>query len=88
LRIADFFVGADFFRGAPFRVGGLRPSLTAVFDPLTPSARSANLIAGDGTKNGFPAPNEEPAKTKNAYFTGKAPYKSGANLAFGNESHR
>jgi len=27
------------------------------FGPLTPSARSANLIAGDGTKNGFPAPN-------------------------------
>jgi hypothetical protein len=23
------------------------------FGPLTPSARSANLIAGDGTKNGL-----------------------------------
>src|SRR5438105_9408153 len=34
------------------------------FGPLTPSARSANLIAGDGTKNGFPAPNKEPAKTQ------------------------
>jgi hypothetical protein len=34
LRIADFFVGADFFRGAPFRVGGLRPSLTAVISIL------------------------------------------------------
>ena len=45
------------------------------FDPLTPSARAANLIAGDGTKNGFPAPNKEPAKTKNAYLTGKAPYR-------------
>jgi hypothetical protein len=42
---------------------------------LTPSARSANLIAGDGTKNGFPAPNKEPAKTKNDHLTGKAPYK-------------
>jgi hypothetical protein len=31
------------------------------FGPLTPSARSANLIAGDGMKNGFPAPNKEPA---------------------------
>ena len=31
------------------------------FGPWTPSARSANLIAGDGTKNGFPAPNKEPA---------------------------
>src|SRR5207244_8969011 len=45
------------------------------FDPLTPSARAANLIVGDGTKNGFPAPNKEPAKTKNAYLTGKAPYR-------------
>src|SRR5438874_11920331 len=34
------------------------------FGPLTPSARSANLTAGDGTKNGFPAPNKEPAKTQ------------------------
>ena len=31
------------------------------FGPLTPSARSANLIAGDATKNGFLAPNKEPA---------------------------
>jgi len=29
------------------------------FCPLTPSARSADLIAGDRTKNGFPAPNKE-----------------------------
>jgi hypothetical protein len=42
---------------------------------LTPSARSANLIAGDGTKNGFPAPNKELAKTKNNHLTGKTPYK-------------
>jgi hypothetical protein len=39
---------------------------------LTPSARSANLIAGDGMKNGFPAPNKELAKTKNNHLTGKA----------------
>jgi hypothetical protein len=45
------------------------------FGPLTPSARSANLIAGDGTKNGFPAPNKEPSKNQNDYLTGKAPYK-------------
>jgi hypothetical protein len=45
------------------------------FGPLTPSARSANLIAGDGMKNGFPAPNKEPAKTQKHYLTGKAPYK-------------
>src|SRR6516165_10355943 len=30
------------------------------FGPLTPSALSANLIAGDGTKNDFRAPNKEP----------------------------
>ena len=46
------------------------------FGPLTPSARSGNLIAGDGMKNGFPAPNKElSAKTKNHHLTGKAPYK-------------
>src|ERR1700756_5935405 len=28
------------------------------FGPLTPCARSANLIAGDGTKNGLSAPNK------------------------------
>ena len=45
------------------------------FGPLTPSARSANLIAGDGTKNGFPAPNKEPSENQNDYLTGKAPYR-------------
>src|SRR3954470_17410219 len=45
------------------------------FGPLTPSARSANLIAGDGTKNGFPAPNKELQQTKNNHLTRKAPYK-------------
>jgi hypothetical protein len=45
------------------------------FGPLTPSARSANLIPGDGTKNGFPAPNKELQQTKNDHLTGKAPYK-------------
>ena len=45
------------------------------FGPLTPSARSANLTAGDGTKNGFPAPNKEPATNQNDHLTGKAPYR-------------
>src|SRR5262245_56281198 len=45
------------------------------FGPLPPSARSANLIAGDGTKNGFPAPNKEPTKNQNHDLTGKAPYR-------------
>ena len=35
------------------------------FGPLTPSARSANLIAGDGTKNGFPLRTKNRQKTKN-----------------------
>src|SRR5882672_8024642 len=45
------------------------------FGPLTPSARSANLIAGDGTKNGLPAPNKELSANQKHYLTGKAPYK-------------
>src|SRR6516225_2613547 len=45
------------------------------FGPLTPSARSANLIAGDGTKNDFPAPNKEPANKPKDYLTGNAPYR-------------
>src|ERR1700748_863558 len=44
------------------------------FGPLTPSARSANLIAGDGMKNGLPAPNQEPGTNQNDYLTGKVPY--------------
>jgi hypothetical protein len=47
---------------------------------LTPSARSGNLIAGDGTKNGLPAPNKELQQTQNNRLTEKAPYKSRANL--------
>src|SRR5246127_4859506 len=46
------------------------------FGPLTPCARSANLIAGDGTKNGLSVPNKEPGTNQNDYLTGKAPYKS------------
>src|SRR6516164_5185864 len=45
------------------------------FGPLTPSARSANLIAGDGTKNDFPAPNKEPANKPKDHLTGNAPYR-------------
>ena len=45
------------------------------FGPLTPSARSANLIAGDGTKNSFPAPNKEPPTNQKHDLTGKAPHK-------------
>ena len=56
-------------------LGGKAAKLCYRFGPLTPSARSANLIAGDGMKNGFPAPNKELAKTKNNHLTGKTPYK-------------
>src|SRR5438309_599357 len=45
------------------------------FGPLTPSARSANLIAGDGTKNGLPGRTKNRLKTKNDYLTEKAPYR-------------
>jgi hypothetical protein len=43
------------------------------FGPLTPSARSANLIAGDGTKNGFPAPNKEPTTNQKLLLDRKSP---------------
>ena len=43
------------------------------FGPLTPSARSANLIAGDGTKNGFPAPNKELATNQKRPLDRKSP---------------
>ena len=46
-------------------LGGKAAKLCCRFAPLTPSARPANLIAGDGTKNGFPAPNKEPAPNEN-----------------------
>jgi hypothetical protein len=50
------------------------------FGPLTPSARSANLIAGDGTKNGpSPLRTRNRQKNQNNHLTGKAPYKSAAN---------
>jgi hypothetical protein len=37
------------------------------------SACSANLIPGDGTKNGFPAPNKEPATNQKRLFDRKSP---------------
>jgi len=55
-------------------LGGKPPSCYR-FDPLTPFARSAHLIAGDGTKNGFPLRIQNRQKPKNECLTGKAPYK-------------
>jgi hypothetical protein len=43
------------------------------FGPLTPSARPANLIAGDGMKNGFPAPNKELAINQKQLLDTKSP---------------
>src|SRR5215510_13737191 len=43
------------------------------FGPLIPSARSANLIAGDGMKNGFPAPNKELALNQKRLLDRKSP---------------
>ena len=40
-------------------LSGKPPSFAKRFGPLTPSARSGNLVAGDRTKNGLPAPNKE-----------------------------
>ena len=46
------------------------------FGPLTPSARSANRIAGDGTKNGLSRSEQKTLSTTQNYrLTGKAPYK-------------
>jgi hypothetical protein len=46
------------------------------FGPLTPSARSANLIPGDGTKNGLSRSEQKTVSTtQNNRLTGKAPYK-------------
>jgi hypothetical protein len=43
---------------------------------LTPSARSGNLIAGDGTKNGLSRSEQRTGrKTQNNRLTEKAPYK-------------
>src|SRR6202040_244584 len=51
------------------------------FGPLTPSARSGDLIAGDGTKNGLSRSEQKTlSTTQNNRLTGKAPYKSTANL--------
>jgi hypothetical protein len=46
------------------------------FGPLTPSARSANMIPGDGTKNGLSRSEQKTVSTtQNNRLTGKAPYR-------------
>ena len=58
-------------------LGGTPPKLCYRFGPLPPSARSANLIAGDGMKNGFPAPNKEPTTNQKHHLTGKVSIRRG-----------
>src|SRR5690349_547649 len=59
------------------------------FGPLTPSARSANLIAGDGTKNGLSRSEQKTVSTtQNNRLTGKAPYKFESREAPGREETR
>src|SRR6201993_562884 len=56
------------------------------FGPLTPSARSRDLIAGDGTKNGLSRSEQKTlSTTQNNRLTEKAPYKSSANPIRGPE---
>src|SRR3954466_13159584 len=43
------------------------------FGPLTPSARSANLIAGDGTKNGLSRPEQRTATNPKRPLDTKSP---------------
>ena len=43
------------------------------FGPLPPSARSGNLIAGDGTKNGFSLRTKKPATNQKELLDTKSP---------------
>src|SRR5260370_42252926 len=54
-------------------LSGKPPSCAKRFGPLTPSARSGNLIVGDGTKNGLPAPNKELAINRKQPLDRKSP---------------
>jgi hypothetical protein len=57
-------------------LSGKPPSCAKCFGPLTASARSGNLIAGDATKNGpFPLRTKNQQKPKTNSLTGEAPYK-------------
>src|SRR5882762_6713432 len=54
-------------------LSGKPPSCAKRFGPLTPSARSGNLIVSDGTKNGLPAPNKELAINRKQPLDRKSP---------------
>src|SRR5258707_3725877 len=57
-------------------LSGKPPSCAKRFGPLTPSARSGNLIVGDGTKNGLPAPNKELAINRKQPLDRKSPIQA------------
>src|SRR5712672_508307 len=62
-------------------LSGKPPSCAKRFGPLTPSARSGNLIVGDGTKNGLPAPNKELAINRKQPLERKSPIQVRIRLA-------
>jgi hypothetical protein len=54
-------------------LGGQAAKLCYRFGPLTPSARSANLIAGDGTKNGLSRSEQRTATNPKPLLDRKSP---------------
>src|SRR3954471_20549039 len=54
-------------------LGGQAAKLCYRFGPLTPSARSANLIAGDGTKNGLSRSEQRTATNQKPLLDTKSP---------------
>src|SRR3954464_8051712 len=54
-------------------LGGQAAKLCYRFGPLTPSARSANLIAGDGTKNGLSRSEQRTATNPKPLLDTKSP---------------
>src|SRR5205085_3906915 len=54
-------------------LGGQAAKLCYRFGPLTPSARSANLIAGDGTKNGLSRSEQRTATNQKPPLDTKSP---------------
>ena len=57
------------------------PLSLLAFRSLDPSARSANQIAGDGMKNGFPAPNKKLAINQKQLLDRKSPIQVRIRLA-------
>src|SRR5438309_1189234 len=62
-------------------LGGQAAKLCYRFGPLTPSARSANLIAGDGTKNGLSRSEQRTATNPKRPLDTKSPIQVRIRLA-------